>query len=136
MALQSLAFYTLIDWFAPYAQAHGYSQRDAGWLLFLYQAIAIVANLGCIVALKRLRDTRLTAVAASAAIFCGVLHEQSGDWTLPLALLASLSFFQLLLAPFAGSSRQRVVDRQPVGRLILAGVVEQAEYHIVSSASG
>lgn len=171
MALQSLAFYTLIDWFTPYAQAHGYSQRDAGWLLFLYQAIAIVANLGCMVALKRLRDTRLTAVVASAAIFCGVLgllllphwaalwltiaglgagaslvlclslfnlrardhrqasqlsgmaqcvgyalaalgplffgvlHEQSGDWTLPLTLLVSLSFFQLLLAPFAGSSR-------------------------------
>ncbi|RTY56052.1 MFS transporter [Pantoea sp. YU22] len=172
MALQSLAFYTLIDWFTPYAQAKGYSQAEAGWLLFLYQAIAILANLGCMVALKRLRDARLTAFVASAAIFCGVLgllllprlaalwliiaglgagaslvlclslfnlrardhrqasqlsgmaqcvgyalaalgplffgivHEQSGDWTLPLTLLAALSFMQMLLAPLAGSARQ------------------------------
>ncbi|HCX00214.1 MAG TPA: MFS transporter [Pantoea sp.] len=172
MALQSLAFYTLIEWFTPYAQAKGYSQAEAGWLLFLYQAIAILANLGCMVALKRLRDARLTAFVASAAIFCGVLgllllprlaalwliiaglgagaslvlclslfnlrardhrqasqlsgmaqcvgyalaalgplffgivHEQSGDWTLPLTLLAALSFMQMLLAPLAGSARQ------------------------------
>lgn len=72
MGLQSLAFYTLIDWFTPYAQATGFSQAEAGWLLFLYQAIAIVANLGCMVALKRLRDARVTAFIASAAIFCGV----------------------------------------------------------------
>lgn len=172
MALQSLAFYTLIDWFTPYAQAKGYSQAEAGWLLFLYQAIAILANLGCMVALKRLRDARLTAFVASAAIFCGmlgllllprlaalwltvaglgagaslvlclslfnlrardhrqasrlsgmaqcvgyalaalgplffgILHEQSGGWTLPLTLLAVLSFAQMLLAPLAGSARQ------------------------------
>ena len=172
MALQSLAFYTLIDWFTPYAQAAGYSQAEAGWLLFLYQAIAILANLGCMVALKRLRDARLTAFVASAAIFCGVLgllllprlaalwltvaglgagaslvlclslfnmrardhrqasqlsgmaqcvgyalaalgplffgilHEHSGDWTLPLTLLAVLSFIQMVLAPLAGSARQ------------------------------
>ncbi|MGE1563610.1 MFS transporter [Pantoea septica] len=172
MALQSLAFYTLIDWFTPYAQSKGYSQAEAGWLLFLYQAIAIVANLGCMVALKRLRDARLTAFIASAAIFCGVLgllllprlaalwliiaglgagaslvlclslfnlrarnhrqasqlsgmaqcvgyalaalgplffgilHQRSGDWTLPLTLLALLSFAQMLLAPLAGSARQ------------------------------
>lgn len=170
MALQSLAFYTLIDWFTPYAQSKGYSQAEAGWLLFLYQAIAIVANLGCMVALKRLRDARLTAFVASAAIFCGVLgllllprlaalwliiaglgagaslvlclslfnlrardhrqasqlsgmaqcvgyalaalgplffgilHQRSGDWTLPLTLLALLSFAQMLLAPLAGSA--------------------------------
>jgi len=172
MALQSLAFYTLIDWFTPYAQSTGYTQAEAGWLLFLYQAVAIVANLGCMVALKRLRDARLTALVSSAAIFCGmlgllllpqlaalwlviagsgagaslvlclslfnlrardhrqasqlsgmaqcvgyalaalgplafgVLHQQSGGWTLPLTLLAVLSFAQMLLAPLAGSSRQ------------------------------
>ncbi|WP_371239771.1 hypothetical protein [Pantoea sp. KPR_PJ] len=162
--LQSLAFYTLIDWFTPCAQAENYSQADAGWLLFLYQAIAIIANLGCMVALKRLRDARLTAVIASGARFCGVLglllpelaalwliiaglgvgaslvlclslfnsrarnpyqasqlsgmaqrvgyalaamglllfgvlHDLSGDWTLPLALLALLSLVLMGLAP-------------------------------------
>lgn len=172
MALQSLAFYTLIDWFTPYAQSTGYTQAEAGWLLFLYQAVAIVANLGCMVALKRLRDARLTALVSSAAIFCGmlgllllpqlaalwlviagsgagaslvlclslfnlrardhrqasqlsgmaqcvgyalaalgplafgILHQQSGGWTLPLTLLAVLSFAQMLLAPLAGSSRR------------------------------
>lgn len=172
MGLQSLAFYTLIDWFTPYAQAKAYSQSEAGWLLFLYQAIAIIANLGCMVALKRLRDARLTAFIASGAIFCGVLgllllpqlaalwlivaglgagaslvlclslfnlrardhrqasqlsgmaqcvgyalaatgplffgilHERSGDWTLPLTLLAILSCMQMLLAPLAANARQ------------------------------
>jgi len=172
MALQSLAFYTLIDWFTPYAQSKGYSQAEAGWLLFLYQAIAIFANLGCMGMLKRLRDARLIAFIASSAIFCGVLglllmprlaalwliaaglgagasmvlclslfnlrarnhrqaaqlsgmaqcvgytlaalgplffgilHQASGDWTLPLTLLALLGLAQMLLAPLAGSARQ------------------------------
>lgn len=172
MALQSLAFYTLIDWFTPYAQTQGFSQAQAGWLLFWYQAIAIVANLGCMMVLKKVRDARLTAFVASLAIFLGmsglllqpqlaiiwltltglgagaslvlclslfnlrarhhrqasqlssmaqcvgyglaalgplffgVLHDHSGNWTLPFTVLVGLSFLQMLLAPLAGSAKQ------------------------------
>ena len=171
MALQSLAFYTLIDWFTLFAQDNGFSQAHAGWLLFWYQAIAIVANLGCMVALKRVKDARLTAFIASSGIFLGmlglllnpqwaviwltlaglgagaslvlclslfnlraihhrqasqlsgmaqcvgyalaalgplffgVLHEQSGNWTLPFSVLAMLSLLQMLLAPLAAQSK-------------------------------
>lgn len=72
MALQSMVFYTLIAWFTPYAQANGFSQIAAGWLLFIYQLVAVVANLGCMVALKKLRDQRLIGFAASLAIFIGL----------------------------------------------------------------
>jgi CP family cyanate transporter-like MFS transporter len=46
------------------------------------------------------------ALAALGPLFFGIVHEQSGDWTLPLTLLAALSFMQMLLAPLAGSARQ------------------------------
>ena len=72
MGLQSLIFYTLIAWFTPYAQDSGFSQLTAGWLLFVYQVVAIVANLGCMMALKRLRDQRLIGLAASLAIVIGL----------------------------------------------------------------
>ncbi len=172
MSLQSLAFYTLIDWFTPYAQTNGFSQAQAGWLLFWYQAVAIIANLGCMVVLRKVRDARLTAFIASSAIFLGmlglliqprlaiiwlslaglgagaslvlclslfnlrarhhrqasqlsgmaqcvgyglaalgplffgVLHDQSGNWTVPFTVLVGLSFIQMLLAPLAGSAKQ------------------------------
>ncbi|WP_312239881.1 MFS transporter [Pantoea sp.] len=72
MALQSMVFYTLIAWFTPYAQEHGFSQANAGWLLFIYQAVAVAANLACMVALKKLRDQRLVGFIASLAIFSGL----------------------------------------------------------------
>jgi len=171
MALQSLAFYTLIDWFTVFAQDNGFSQASAGWLLFWYQAIAIVANLGCMVALKRVKDARLTAFIASSGIFLGmlglllnpqwaavwltlaglgagaslvlclslfnlratnhrqasqlsgmaqcvgyalaalgplffgILHELSGNWTLPFSVLTLLSLSQMLLSPLAAQSK-------------------------------
>ncbi|MGK3142251.1 CynX/NimT family MFS transporter [Pantoea sp. C2G6] len=171
MALQSLAFYTLIDWFTAFAQDSGFSQARAGWLLFWYQAVSIVANLGCMMALKRVSDARLLAFIASSGIFLGivglllkpqwaaiwltlaglgagaslvlclalfnlrsrshrqasqlsgmaqcvgyglaalgplffgVLHEQSGNWTLPFSVLALLSLLQILLAPLAAQSK-------------------------------
>ncbi len=72
MAAQSMVFYTLIDWFTPYAQANGFSQATAGWLLFVYQAISIIANVACMNALKRMQDQRLIGFFASLAIFIGL----------------------------------------------------------------
>lgn len=172
MALQSMVFYTLIDWFTPFAQSHGFTQAGAGWLLFVYQAVAIIANLGCMSALKRMIDQRLIGFVASLAIsiglaglllapamallwliiaglgagasmvIClslfnlravdhrqaaqlsgmaqcvgygvaalgplifGVIHQYSGNWTLPLGALLACHLFQLILAPLAGRARQ------------------------------
>lgn len=72
MGLQSLAFYTLIAWFTPWAETQGFSQIAAGWLLFIYQIVAVAANLACMQALKRLPDQRAIGLLASLAIFSGL----------------------------------------------------------------
>ncbi|KGT96092.1 MFS transporter [Erwinia typographi] len=79
MALQSMAFYTLITWFTPYAQANGFSQQAAGWLLFVYQIVAVASNFACMAALKRLPDQRLLGFVCSLAIFIGL----AGLWLAP-----------------------------------------------------
>jgi len=45
------------------------------------------------------------ALAALGPLFFGVLHEQSGNWTLPFSVLAMLSLLQMLLAPLAAQSK-------------------------------
>ncbi len=73
MACQSLLFYTLIGWFTPFAQDNGISQLQAGGMLFVYQIVAIVSNLACMSALKKLRDQRAIAFCASLLIFVAVV---------------------------------------------------------------
>lgn len=72
MACQSLVFYTLIGWFTPFAQNNGVSQLEAGGMLFVYQIVAIVSNLACMSALKKLRDQRAIGFFASLLIFIAV----------------------------------------------------------------
>ncbi|ANF58524.1 MFS transporter [Halotalea alkalilenta] len=72
MALQTLVFYTLIDWFPSMVSGVGISAAQAGTYLFAYQAIAVVANLVTSVAIKRLHDQRLLGFICSLCICCGV----------------------------------------------------------------
>lgn len=72
MACQSLVFYTLIGWFTPFAQDSGISQLEAGGMLFVYQIVAIVSNLACMSALKKLHDQRAIGFLASLSIFVAV----------------------------------------------------------------
>ncbi|NWA62024.1 MFS transporter [Pantoea sp. B9002] len=72
MACQSLVFYTLIGWFTPFAQDSGISQLEAGGMLFVYQIVAIVSNLACMSALKKMRDQRAIGFLASLSIFIAV----------------------------------------------------------------
>ena len=44
MGLQSIAFYTIIGWFSAFAVSHGASAQQAGFELFVYQVVAIVAT--------------------------------------------------------------------------------------------
>jgi CP family cyanate transporter-like MFS transporter len=73
MALQTVTFYTLIDWFPAMAAASGIGATEAGGYLFAYQAVAVVANLATSVAIKRLRDQRLLGFLCSMMIVIGVL---------------------------------------------------------------
>lgn len=96
MALQSMVFYTLIAWFTPFAESQGFSQVTAGWLLFIYQIVAVAANLACMVALKRLDDQRLISFLASLGIFSGLAG---------LLLLPQLAALWLIVAGLgAGAS--------------------------------
>jgi CP family cyanate transporter-like MFS transporter len=96
MALQSMVFYTLIDWYTPYAQSQGFSQENAGWQLFIYQAVSIFANLACMSALKKLKDQRLIGFTASLAIFIGLAG---------LLMLPACAFIWLVIAGLgAGAS--------------------------------
>ena len=96
MAFQSMVFYTLIAWFTPFAESNGFSQVSAGWLLFIYQIVAVLANLACTVALKKLHDQRLTGFLASLATFSGLTG---------LLLLPHLAVLWLIVAGLgAGAS--------------------------------
>lgn len=72
MALQTVTFYTLIDWYPMMVKPVGITASEAGGHLFAYQAIAVVANLSTSVAIKRLADQRLLGLICSVAITIGV----------------------------------------------------------------
>lgn len=59
MALQTMVFYTLIDWYPSMANTHGVSSSVAGFHLFIYQAVAVLTNLSTAIFIARLRDQRL-----------------------------------------------------------------------------
>ncbi|WLS81103.1 MFS transporter (plasmid) [Erwinia pyri] len=72
MALHTMVFYTLIDWYPSMANEHGVSSSAAGFHLFIYQAVAVVANLSTAVFIARLKDQRLLGVVCSLFITSGV----------------------------------------------------------------
>ncbi|CAI1108956.1 CynX/NimT family MFS transporter [Serratia entomophila] len=72
MGLQSIAFYTIIGWFSAFAASHGTSPQQAGFELFIYQVVAIVANFVMVFILPRARDQRAIALCSSLLIFIGV----------------------------------------------------------------
>jgi len=45
------------------------------------------------------------ALAALGPLFFGVLHDYSGNWTLPFTVLTGLSLLQMLLAPLDAQSK-------------------------------
>lgn len=72
MALQTVTFYTLIDWYPAMASSVGIGASESGVHLFAYQAIAVVANLSTSIAIKRLKDQRLLGFLCSLAITVGM----------------------------------------------------------------
>ncbi|MFJ7499699.1 CynX/NimT family MFS transporter [Serratia grimesii] len=106
MGLQSITFYTIIGWFSAFAASHGTSPQQAGFELFIYQLVAIVANFVMVFILPRARDQRAIALCSSLLIFIGVAGlllrpENSLVWLIfaglgaGSSLVLALSFFGL-----------------------------------------
>ncbi len=71
MGLQSLAFYTAVAWLPSILIHHGMSGATAGWMLFYYQLIALLASSLLPLFTRGRRDQRWTAAAASVVVAGG-----------------------------------------------------------------
>ncbi|NJP93056.1 MFS transporter [Nonomuraea sp. FMUSA5-5] len=73
MGLQSLGFYVAVTWLPQVFQDSGVSAATAGWLLFLFQAVAVLTSLAAPAALRRAGDQRAAATLSSAVVLGGYL---------------------------------------------------------------
>ncbi|MFD3514993.1 CynX/NimT family MFS transporter [Streptomyces sp. NPDC058657] len=73
MGLQSLGFYVVVTWLPQVFQDNGVSPAAAGWLLFLFQAVAVLTSLAVPGALRWAGDQRALAAVCSAILFAGYL---------------------------------------------------------------
>ena len=71
MGLQSLGFYATIAWLPSIVHDHGTSAATAGWELFLYQAMGLLASLTLPLFIRRHPDQRLLAATASTLTALG-----------------------------------------------------------------
>ncbi|MGA7508187.1 MAG: MFS transporter [Erwinia billingiae] len=101
IAMQTMVFYTLIDWYPAIASEHGVSSSAAGFHLFIYQAVAVVANLSTSVFIARLRDQRFLGLLCSLFISFGVaglliMPEDSSLWLVLAGIGAGMSMVTCL----------------------------------------
>ncbi|MFI6537895.1 MFS transporter [Nonomuraea sp. NPDC050547] len=73
MGLQSLGFYVVVTWLPQVFQDSGLNAAAAGWLLFVFQAVAVVTSLAVPAALRWARDQRALAAICSAVMLGGYL---------------------------------------------------------------
>ncbi|WP_232662622.1 MFS transporter [Pseudonocardia sp. TRM90224] len=73
MGLQSLGFYVVVTWLPQVLQDSGVSAAAAGWLLFVFQAVAVATSLAVPAVLRWARDQRLLAAVSSAILLAGYL---------------------------------------------------------------
>ncbi|GAA3228311.1 MFS transporter [Nonomuraea helvata] len=87
MGLQSLGFYVVVTWLPQVFQDNGMSAASAGWLLFLFQAVAVLTSLAVPGAMRWAQNQRALATICSAVMLLGYL----GLFVAPgLALLWSI----------------------------------------------
>jgi MFS transporter, CP family, cyanate transporter len=144
MGLQSLGFYVVITWLPQVFQDSGVSAAAAGWLLFLFQAVAVVTSLAVPAVLRWARDQRALATASSAVLLTGyfgllVAPEWALLWSVVLGLgggaclVLALAFLSLR-APDATAAGALSAMAQSVGYLLAAvGPVIFGLLHTVGS---
>lgn len=84
LGAQSTLFYVAVSWYPTYLHGFGVSATTAGWLLTVYQVVALVAGLAVPVLIPRLRDQRGLAAGVAAIGFAGTV----GMWLAPQAAAA------------------------------------------------
>ncbi|WP_194924819.1 CynX/NimT family MFS transporter [Catenulispora pinisilvae] len=130
MGLQSLGFYTAVAWLPSILARHGLSGTAAGWVLFYYQLVALIASSLLPFLTRGRADQRwialgsslivasgfaLLAAAPSAYLVACTLLGLGGGTTLVLALT-----FQSQRARSAGDAAALAGMAQSIGYLIAA----------------
>jgi CP family cyanate transporter-like MFS transporter len=83
MGLQSMGFYVVVTWLPQVFQDGGASAAAAGWLLFVFQAVAVSTSLAVPAVLRWARDQRALATMSSAVLLAGYLGLLAAPgWTL------------------------------------------------------
>lgn len=144
MGLQSLGFYVVVTWLPGVVQDTGVSPAAAGWLLFLFQVVAVVTSVAAPVMLRWARDQRVVAAVTSLITFVGYLGLLAAPawavaWTVVLGfgggvcLVLALAFLGLRARDAAGAGALSAMA-QSVGYLLAAaGPVLFGLLHTVSS---
>ncbi len=130
MGLQSLGFYVVVTWLPQVVQDSGVSAVAAGWLLFLFQAVAVVTGLVVPAVLRSVRDQRGVAAVSSAVLLAGYLGLLLAPgwavlWSVVLGLgggaclVLALAFLSLR-APDAAAAGALSAMAQSIGYLLAA----------------
>jgi CP family cyanate transporter-like MFS transporter len=130
IGLQSLGFYVAIAWLPSVLRDHGVGSAAAGWLLFCFQTVGMLAGLILPVLIRRATDQRLLAVGASLVSLLGYLCLLwVPQWSLACSVIAGLGSgaslilalsFMSLRAPDAASAASLSAMAQSVGYLLAA----------------
>ncbi|RYE72281.1 MAG: MFS transporter [Oxalobacteraceae bacterium] len=105
-ACHSLVFYSLVDWFATYAQSEGMTTKEAGFYLLVYQVVSVVTNLACAPMIRKFKDQTLLGflcglflVVATTGLYiapsAALLWIVSAGLGAGLSMTTSLSLFGL-----------------------------------------
>ncbi|MEC3981051.1 MFS transporter [Amycolatopsis sp. H20-H5] len=144
MGLQSLGFYVIVTWLPGVVQDTGFTPAAAGWLLFLFQVVAVLTSLAAPALLRRARDQRALAMVNSLILLAGYLGllmapEWAVVWTVILGLgggvclVLALAFLGLRAQDAAGAGALSAMA-QSIGYLLAAiGPVLFGLLHSVSS---
>ncbi|MFE6056736.1 CynX/NimT family MFS transporter [Kitasatospora sp. NPDC056446] len=147
MGLQSFGFYVIVTWLPRVFQDHGVSAAEAGWLLFLFQAVAVVTSLAVPGALRWARDQRALAAVCSATLLVGYLGlvvapDLTVLWCIVLGLgggaclVLALAFLGMRAQDAAGAGALSAMA-QSIGYLLAAaGPVVFGLLHTSGSGSG
>jgi len=130
MGLQSLGFYVTVTWLPGVVQDAGLGPAAAGWLLFLFQAVAVATSLAAPAMLRRARDQRAIAAVNSLLVlagYAGLLLAPGWAvlWTIVLGLgggaclVFALAFLGLRAADAAGAGALSAMA-QSIGYLLAA----------------
>lgn len=144
MGLQSLGFYVVVTWLPQVVQGSGIGATAAGWLLFVFQVVAVATSLAAPAMLRWARDQRALAAVNSLIMLAGyagllVAPGWALLWTVVLGLgggaclVLALAFLSLR-AEDATAAGSLSAMAQSIGYLLAAvGPVVFGLLHTVSS---